>query len=108
MRAGKLNNRVTLQRLQQQEPAPGEYEQSAPGWVDVATLWADIRYQNGLETVKGGAETSIARASIRIRHREGVTAGMRILHAATIYNIKAVLPDVSRKQHIDLVCEVVT
>ncbi len=108
MQAGKLNKRVTLQRLQQQDPGPGEYEQSAPGWIDVAALWADIRFQNGLETVKGGAETSIARASVRVRYRDGITSGMRIVHGSTVYNIKAVLPDVSRKQHVDLVCEVVT
>lgn len=108
MRAGKLNNLVTLQRMQQQDPGPGEYEQAAQGWTNVASLWADIRFQNGLETVKGGAETSIARASIRIRYRDGITAGMRILHGVMAYNIKAVLPDVDKKRHIDMVCEVVT
>lgn len=32
---------------------------------------------------------------------------MRVLHGETVYQIKAVLPDEARRDHVDLVCEVV-
>jgi head-tail adaptor len=32
---------------------------------------------------------------------------MRVLHGSTAFDIKAVLPDETRKTHVDLVCEVV-
>lgn len=105
MEIGQLNHRVKIQQTGAAQDAEGELSN---GWVDVATVWADIRHQSGLETLKGGAETSVVRASIRIRYREGITGGMRVLHGATAYNIKAVLPDLARKEHVDLVCEVVS
>ncbi|KIF83565.1 phage head closure protein [Noviherbaspirillum autotrophicum] len=101
----QLNTLVKLQALGTERDEIG---QPLPtGWADVADLWADIRYQTGMETVKAGAEASITRVSIRIRHRDDINAGMRVIHGGIIYNIKAVLPDVARKQHVDLVCEAV-
>lgn len=76
-------------------------------WVKVADVWADIRHKSGLETIKADAETSIVKASIRIRYRTGIDAGMRVLHGSRVYDIKAVLPDVATRQHVDLVCEVI-
>ena len=104
MQAGRLNSRCTLQ-------APGtatdEIGQPIPGWTDVATLWADIRMKSGLESIKAGAPVSVVQASIRVRYRAGITAGMRVVHNLQAYNIVAVLPDVGAREYIDLVCEVV-
>lgn len=104
MRSRALRNLVNIQAPGTGQDADGELSDQ---WVDVANDYADIRHLSGLETLKGGAETSVVRASIRIRYREGITTGMRVLRGATIYNIKAVLPDLARKEHVDLICEVV-
>ena len=105
MQAGLLNRRVTLQ-------APGtatdELGQPIPGWTDVATLWADIRLKSGLESIKAGAPVSVVQASIRVRYRAGVTAGMRLVHNLQAYNIVAVMPDVGGREYVDLVCQVVS
>lgn len=105
MQAGRLNRRVTLQ-------APGtttdELGQPIPGWTDVATVWADIRMKSGLESIKAGAPVSTVQASIRIRYRAGVNAGMRVVHNLVAYEIKAVLPDVGGREYVDLVAEVVS
>ncbi len=104
MQAGLLNRRVTLQ-------APGttqdELGQPIPGWTDVATLWADIRMKSGLESIKAGAPVSVVQASIRVRYRAGITAGMRVVHNLQAFNIVAVLPDVGGREYVDIVCEVV-
>jgi len=98
-----MNRRVTLQRLSGNRD---EWNQLIPDeWGDVATVWADIRHQNGLETVKADAQTSIVKASIRIRYRTDIDASMRVKYGALIYSIKAVLPDLVAKRHVDLVCE---
>lgn len=104
MQAGRLNRRVTLQ-----QPSAGfdELGQPIPGWTDVATLWADIRMKSGLESIKAGAPVSVVQASIRVRYRAGITAGMRLVHNLQAYNIVAVLPDVGAREYVDLVCEVV-
>ena len=104
MQAGRLNRRCTLQ-------APGttqdELGQPIPGWTDVATVWGDVRLRSGLESIKAGATVSVVQASIRVRYRAGITAGMRVVHNLQAYNIVAVLPDVGAREYIDLVCEVV-
>lgn len=105
MQAGRLNRRVTLQSPSQ---SVDEIGQPIPGWTDVATLWADIRMKSGLESIKAGASVSVVQASIRVRYRAGITAGMRLVHNLQAYNIVAVMPDVGGREYVDLVAEVVT
>ena len=105
MQAGRLNRRCTLQSASQQVDELG---QPIPGWTDVATVWADIRMKSGLESIKAGASVSVVQASIRIRYRAGVNAGMRVVHNLTAYNITAVMPDVGGREFVDLVAEVVS
>lgn len=102
MRIGALNNEITIQRL---EDGQDEIGQPVQTWVDVATVWANIRYLNGVETVKSDAPVSVARASIRVRRRTDVAANMRVLFGATIFDIKAVLPDEESRERLDLACE---
>ena len=105
MQAGRLNRRVTLQ-------APGtttdEIGQPIPGWTDVATVWGDVRLRSGLESVKAGTVVSTVQASVRIRYRTGITAGMRLLVDSVAYGIVAVQPDVGGREYVDLVCEIVS
>jgi SPP1 family predicted phage head-tail adaptor len=104
LKAGTLNRKVTIQL-----PPTAEDEVGHPtgDWTTLSTVWANIRHLSGLETVKGGAEASVAKASIRIRYRADVTAAMRVVHGSTTYEIKAVLPDEAWKQYLDLACQVI-
>lgn len=104
MQAGRLNTRCTLQ---QPGTTADELGQPIPGWTDVATLWADIRLKSGLEAIKAGAVTSVVNASIRIRYRTDINAGMRVLAGAVVYEIRAVLPEMGRREYVDLVAELV-
>ena len=104
MQAGRLNTRCTLQ---QPGTTADELGQPIPGWTDVATVWADIRMKSGLEAIKAGAPVSVVQASIRVRYRTGITAGMRVVHNLQAYNITAVMPDVGGREFVDLVAEVV-
>ena len=104
MYAQQLNSKVVIKQPAAVQDAAG---QPIPTWTTLATVWANIRSLNGLETIKGGAEASVAKASIRIRYRTDVTAAMRVVHGSTTYEIKAVLPDVAGKRHVDLACSVI-
>lgn len=105
MQAGRLNRRCTLQKPSTEEDEIG---QPIPGWTDVATVWADIRMRSGLESIKAGAPVSVVAASIRIRYRAGINAGMRVVHNLQVYEILAVQPDVGGREYVDLVCQVVS
>lgn len=105
MQSAKLNTRLSLQLQSTTQDGAG---QPIKTWTEVTKLWADVRYQRGLESIRAGADTSTKNVSVRIRHRAGVTAAMRLVHDAdgTVYNIQSTLPG-PRKEYIDLVCEVV-
>lgn len=103
MNAGRFNRRIVLQ---QRSAGYDSLGQPLDTWSDVAPLWADIRMKNGLQSLKADAEVSINQASIRIRYRDGINAGMRVVQGSTVYEIEAVLPDVAGRKFVDLVCKV--
>jgi SPP1 family predicted phage head-tail adaptor len=106
MQAGKLNRRITIQRQSIEQDEVGQPE---PVWIDVAAdIWAGIAHKTGLQTLSGSAEVSVVQASIRVRYRVDLAAGMRVLHGETVYKVAAVLPDEEAREHVDLVCEVTT
>lgn len=105
MQAGRLNRRCTLQSPSQSVDALG---QPTPGWTDVATVWGDVRLRSGLESVKAGAVVSTVQASVRVRYRKGINAGMRVLVDSVPYEVVAVQPDVGGRVYVDLVCQVVS
>lgn len=97
-----LNDVITIQAPGATTDALG---QRIASWSDVCTIWADIRHPSGLQQVRGDAVLSRVRASIRVRLRSDVTPAMRVMHGATAYDIKAVLPDNKTRMFMDLVCE---
>ena len=102
MDIGRFNRRITIQQQSSTQDALG---QPVDTWTTFASIWADIRYTGGLEAIKSGAETSIAKVSVRVRYLAGVTAGMRVSHGLETFNIVAVLPDAGGRKYVDLVCE---
>lgn len=105
LNAGSLNARVTIQKRTGGTNSWGE--PLPTGWEDVAELWANVRHMSGTETIKSDRPTSEVRASIRIRYRTGIDAGMRVLVGTAAYEISAVLPDFQRREYVDLVCKLV-
>ena len=104
MDAGQFNRRVLIQRPTTTQDAIG---QPIPGWADVASCWASIKHASGMATIRAGAESSTVKASIRIRYRTDIDASMRVVHGATVYQIKARMPDSAAREFVDLVCEVI-
>jgi SPP1 family predicted phage head-tail adaptor len=102
MKAGLLKTKVTIQQQTATQDAAG---QITGGWSTLASVWADVRQQRGLEAIRADAMSSATKASIRIRRRTDVNAGMRVLQGTTLYNILAVSQDVGGKDYTDLICE---
>lgn len=103
MQAGELCTRVRIERPSVTQDTIG---QPLNAWTEVVTVWADVRYQSGVQAAAQNIDASIVRASIRIRYRAGIDTSMRAVQGATVFNIKAVLSD-ARRRYLDLVCEVV-
>lgn len=105
MKIGQLRDQVAIQQQSTTQDAIG---QPVLTWTTLDTVWANVRYLNGVETIKADAATSVARASIRIRRRTDVTANMRVVLGSTTFQIVAVLPDEQHKDHLDLAVEVIS
>lgn len=104
MQAGTLNQRGTIKS---RVSGVDEIGQPYDTEQEIATVWLNVRYLNGVETLKAGAETSIARASLRMRYRNDITAAMTVTVDGTVFQVKAVLPG-PRKVYLDLAAEVVS
>lgn len=100
MRAGELRHRIELQAHTQETDAYGTPLPAA--WTTVARVWADVRHLSGSESIRAGADTSLVKASCRIRWRDDVTAAHRVLYGGKVYDIEAVLPGGDRV-YVDLV-----
>lgn len=110
LNAGSLNSRVAIKYL-----AAGQDDVGQPvlTWTHLITdtadnsVWANIRHPTGAESSLADKDTSITRASIRIRRRTDVTPAMRVYYGSTVYEIEAVLPDEQDRDRVDLLCEVI-
>lgn len=102
--AGRLNRKVAIQ---QRDDGTDAWGQPVRTWNTHANCWAWIKPTTGAaaaEQISGDAQTSAVHYSVRIRYREGLTAGMRILAGALTLDVAAVIPDVAGREHVDLVC----
>lgn len=94
-----------LCQLQVRATTFDEIGQPSVNWVLVRQFYGHIKYLSGLSAIKSGADTSIAKVSIRALH--GVfDAGQRVVSDGVVFDIQSVLPDGKRKE-VDLVCVVV-
>lgn len=101
--AGKLRHRVMLQARQEIiDPVTGARDYA---WVDVGKMWASVEPLSARDFVAANAVQSQVTARITIRHRDDVTAGMRIAHQGKLYDITGVLADRdSGREYLTLPC----
>ena len=102
MHAQQLRN---VAAIEQRGSGYDEAGQPVTTWTTFATVRADVRHQSGTETIKADAVASVVKASVRVRWLEGVKAGMRAKVGGSVYEIRAVLPDVAGRRFVDLACE---
>ena len=103
MKAGKLRNLITIQSRDSGEDAAGQPLQT---WTDVASVWADILGANGMQTIKAPLDgVEINSYSFRIRYREDINAGMRVVSNGQHFDVKQVRLDMARKEWADLICQ---
>lgn len=102
MKAGNLDQRVTLERMQggQDElgqPLPDE-------WAPLGACWAAVLPLQGREYIAAQAVQSDVTTRIVIRYRPGITAADRVIHEGRIYNITAVIDTRSQHDRLELMC----
>lgn len=100
MSIGKMRHRVLVRQLATGKDSAG---QPLTGWVDFASIWADVRFARGLEVVRAERETNIVNGSMRVRRRSDITEKMQLVYSGKTYKILSILPQ--SNVYMDLVIE---
>lgn len=103
VRAGQLRHWVEIRRPISNQ-GPGGSPDAEGDFTLIDETWAEINEESGQREDEARTEISTVEATIRLRHREDVQPGWRIVHADenAIYQVQAVLNDPTREDH--LVC----
>lgn len=102
MRAGALNSRVVLQSRTLASDAIGNPVET---WSDVATEWADVEAEDGIEAIQMGQVNSRQVVKVTLRYRSGVNDTMRLTHAGKTYEIMSVVNVDQKNRELRLVCQ---
>lgn len=101
MNSGRLNRRITIQ---QRTAGSDSYGQPVESWIDVVSVWANVRPIKGRELLIAQSMKSEAIVNIDIRYRPGIDASMRINYNGRIFNIQAVIDENERHEILTLQC----
>ncbi|PHM73010.1 phage head closure protein [Xenorhabdus sp. KJ12.1] len=106
MRAGALRDRIIIQKNEQTQTPSGSMIKA---WVNIAEVWAEVKFISGRELVASGRILSEASVRIWLRYRNDITTTHRIIyqgnssHSQTLA-IVAVIPD-PKRTHLELLCK---
>ncbi len=104
MKAGDLDQRVTVERYTSTEDELGQPIQS---WAPLFTCWAAVEPLTGREYLAAQAAVSEVTARIRMRFRPWMTAEDRVIHNGTTYNIVSLIDVRSDHRELVLMCNAV-
>lgn len=74
-------------------------------WIEVATVWAEVRDLAGRKFYEAAAAQSQVTTEIRMRYREGVKPNMRVRSKGREWSIRAVQRPENRRTELLLMCE---
>ena len=104
MKAGDLDQRVTVERYTSTEDELGQPIQS---WAPLFTCWAAVEPLTGREYLAAQAAVSEVTARIRMRFRPWMTAQDRVIHNGTIYQIESLIDVRSENRELVLMCKAI-
>lgn len=102
--AGRLRHRVTIQQLVAASPQQTASGQPDESWSTYLTVWAAVEPLNGRELYAAQEHHAEVTTRIRMRHRSGVTAKMRVTYGGMTYDIKAIVNPEERNRELQLLC----
>lgn len=94
MNPAKLNKRITIQKKGRTEDDAGYPIPNPKEWEDVVTIWAAREPLKGREFFAAAATQYENTVRWKIRYREDIKPGMRVVHKGRFYPIYAVPDDV--------------
>ena len=87
LHSGDLDQRVTIAQKVYSSP-PDE----VASYSTVATVWAEVDFRPGNESVEGNREINKQIMTVKIRFREDVNSTMRLTYRSVEYDIRDIAP----------------
>ena len=97
-----LRHRLTLEQLQREDDDGGGFTES---WVEVATLFADLRPVGGSENVEADRLAGRVTHEVSLRYRAGVQPAMRFRQGGRLFHIVSVINVEERNRWLTCLCE---
>lgn len=88
LRAGRLDQRVTIQAKQSLRDVDGS---ETITWIDVATAWMQVEPLSGREFIAARQGQSDITTRFRCRYRDGMTTAMRLMWNGQPYAITDII-----------------
>lgn len=106
MRAGEMNQRITLQQRASTQDSFGAQDNT---WTDVATLWAGINPMTGKELFAAQAVNTEITHVVKTRYQAlfadpKAVAAMRLNYSGRIFNIHASMNVGEGNREVQLLC----
>ena len=99
---GNLRYKVDLQGPTRTSDGAGGYTES---FSNIASIYADIRPQNALETYRQGQVQEKVTHKITIRYRSNISTNNIIKYESRTFNIKGIKNINERDRFLELLCE---
>lgn len=101
MRAGRLRNRLVIERATMVQQSNGEL---TPSWATLATVWGEVKDLRGTELIDGQQAEATMSTKITMRYRTGIDARDRVTWNGHVYEVVAVAADVNALRELELMC----
>ncbi len=102
---GALRHRLTIEAERPLADTGGGQGDPWANPLTVAAVWGRVEPLSGNERLRAlRLEDSVSHRVV-LRYREGVTARMRIVFGARVFNIRAVINPEERNRTLELLCE---
>lgn len=104
VRAGKLDQRITLQRVARGKDSSGR---PIERWDTVGDFWAEVQdmLPSRGERIAEGINVANRPARVRMRWRDDVTSSDRIVHQGRVMRIVTMPAELGRRDGIEFVAE---
>ena len=88
MNAGRLDKRITIERM---ESGQDELGQPIEGWISTYSVWASIEPLQGREYIAAMAAQAERTVRIRLRYLPGIVPTMRVVYQGRVFSLTAVI-----------------
>lgn len=102
--AGQLIHDVVIEYKSPVSPSKNIVGEDDYAWATFRSTRARIRAQKGKEQTAAGAEETQVETEIQLRYSSGITAGMRVKHGTTYYDIRTVINRDEGNRELLLMC----